>query len=76
MSKRKYGRAEREMILSDLKEWANRPENIDADLKGVDYQKWAKQLPNTGTSLLNKTGRVSLLPSQDVLVHGKRLFLK
>ena len=53
---RKYGRAEREAILSDLKEWANLPQNIDADLKGVDYKKWAKQLPNTAsTSLLNKT---------------------
>ena len=28
---RKYGRVERESILSDLNEWANLPENKEAD---------------------------------------------
>ena len=58
---RKYGRAEREAILSDLNEWANLPENKDAELKAVNYKEWARELPNKGNkSVINKTGRVSL----------------
>ena len=60
-SQKKFGRAEREIILFDLKEWANLPQNINTELKAVDYKEWAKQLSNKGNrSILNKTGRVSL----------------
>ena len=58
---RKYGRVERESILSDLNEWANLPENKEAELKAVKYKEWARELPNRGNkSVMNKTGRVSL----------------